>query len=403
MDGSGSDSGANITYLWTTANGNITTGINTNSIGADIDGTYTLQVTNTTNGCSSTDNVLVVQDTVTPIVQLANQTLTIDCNNPTVTIDATSSTGIGNTFSWTTSDGNIVSGNNTATPVVNLDGTYVLAIVSGNGCSNINNVNATVLMDTISPLLSFLTPDTLTCNVLNVIVDGSNSQNGVTYLWSTTDGNIVGNNNDSTITVDMNGTYVLEIVSSNGCSTISSVDVVNSLPPNASILANPIEGEIPLLVDFSSNSVGNGLTYFWELGIDEDTSVIETPSFTYDVEGSYEVVLTIEDEYGCIDMDTITIVANELSAVTIPNVFTPNGDGSNEIFKVLGGGIKTLSGGVYNRWGQQVYNWNTISGGWDGHTLSGKEAASGTYYYVITILFNKGKEETYKGSFALVR
>ena len=95
--------------------------------------------------------------------------------------------------------------------------------------------------------------------------------------------------------------------------------------------------------------------------------------------------------------------SGKTTAFIIPNIFTPNGDGSNEIFKILGGGIKTLSGGVYNRWGQQVYNWNTVSGGWDGHTLSGKEAASGTYYYVITILFNKGKEETYKGSFALVR
>jgi gliding motility-associated-like protein len=115
------------------------------------------------------------------------------------------------------------------------------------------------------------------------------------------------------------------------------------------------------------------------------------------------VVLTITDQYGCIATDTVIINALELSAIEVPNIFTPNGDGDNDYFNVRGGGIKNITGNIMNRWGQVVYEWDSQFGGWDGHSVSGSKSAEGSYFYFITVDFNDGHTEEYTGHLMLKR
>ena len=225
-------------------------------------------MTNTSNGCSSNDNVLVSQDTITPIVSLNSATYTIDCNNPTVTFDASMTSGIGNTYAWSTTDGNILNGASTATPTVDLNGSYELQATSANGCSNLISAIVTVSIDTLSPTILIQTADTLTCLITSVNLDATNSQVGVTYNWSTNDGNIISGNNTATPVIDSTGNYSLAITSSNGCTSSATIEVFTSPVPTTQIIANPILGEIPLDVDFSEISTGNGLTYFWNLELE---------------------------------------------------------------------------------------------------------------------------------------
>jgi gliding motility-associated-like protein len=404
IDGTGSDSGGNITYSWTTSGGNITGALTTSTTTADLDGSYTITVTNSSNGCSSTDVMNVTQDTVTPVISVTNTSYVVDCNNPTATFDASSSAGAGNVFSWTTGDGNIVSGGNTANPVVDESGTYSLSVTSANGCGNINSSNVVVTVDTISPTMSISVPDTLTCNVLQVLLDASGSQSGVTYSWSTLDGLISSGSTTDSPTVDSIGTYLLTITAPNGCTTTGSTSVVDSEVPFAYIVANTIEGEVDLTVAFSDTSSGMGLTYFWEFGTDNmDNDTVSPAQFTFTNVQEYEVVLSVTDQYGCIATDTIWINALELSAVAVPNIFTPNGDGSNDLFHVTGGGIKKLDARIMNRWGQLIYEWDSPYGGWDGFSSAGVESSAGTYYYFINVDFNDGHSEEFTGSFRLQR
>jgi gliding motility-associated-like protein len=91
-----------------------------------------------------------------------------------------------------------------------------------------------------------------------------------------------------------------------------------------------------------------------------------------------------------------------VSVLIIPNVFTPNGDGINDIFTMQSSGLATLDAVIYNRWGQQLYEWHTINGGWDGYA-SGVPAPNGTYYYRINATGIDGKIYSEQGSFALIR
>jgi hypothetical protein len=111
LDGSLSSQGVGFTYLWTTVDGNIVSGATTlNNCLVDAAGTYTLEVTNLTNGCTDTDDVSVSLNTTQPNAN-AGASLQLDCLNPNIPLDGSlSSQGAGILYLWTTLDGNILSG-----------------------------------------------------------------------------------------------------------------------------------------------------------------------------------------------------------------------------------------------------------------------------------------------------
>ncbi|MFM2194842.1 MAG: hypothetical protein RL092_442, partial [Bacteroidota bacterium] len=82
---------------------------------------------------------------------------------------------------------------------------------------------------------------------------------------------------------------------------------------------------------------------------------------------------------------TITVVSGTL-VVAIPNSFTPNGDGFNDNFVPKINGISELSFAIFNRWGNEIVNWNDVNGKWDG-AINGKPSPDGVYFYVM-----KGKD-----------
>jgi gliding motility-associated-like protein len=88
--------------------------------------------------------------------------------------------------------------------------------------------------------------------------------------------------------------------------------------------------------------------------------------------------------------------------VFIPNSFTPNGDGRNDVMKVYATGIKTLKFMIFNQWGQKVYEGKDPNGGWDGR-FNGKDAPMGVYMYVATVVLHNGEEVNKKGSINLIR
>jgi len=86
----------------------------------------------------------------------------------------------------------------------------------------------------------------------------------------------------------------------------------------------------------------------------------------------------------------------------IYNAFTPNGDGVNDVFHVKGNNIKELHAKIINRWGQELYKWNNINGGWDGK-YKGDVVSAGAYFYIINVVYDDGNVEEKKGSVELIR
>ena len=142
----------------------------------------------------------------------------------------------------------------------------------------------------------------------------------------------------------------------------------------------------PLEVLFKANGL-HAEYYQWKLY--KGSSLMLTRSdaehrYTFTDKGNYRAVVAISNSNCQLDSVEFTISVSE-SMVVVPNVFTPNGDGTNDEFRVVYRSLKEFHCWVYNRWGHLVYEWSDPAKGWDG-TIGGRPAAEGAYFYVIRAL-----------------
>jgi len=251
--------------------------------------------------------------------------------------------------------------------------------------------------------------------------------NGVSFLWSSDPASTIPSPdfllNPQTFDpplVDV--TYNLQVTDSFGCTSGSSF-FYPSIHVKADFTVDPNKGEAPLVVSFTDKSV-RASKYKWEFGdsIASAATIKQTYSsvspnpdpHTYYIPGEYSVKLTVESDLHCIDsMRLETKIAVDLSELYVPNVFTPDGDGINDNFRVESKSLRSLSLEVFSRSGLKVYSfygqgeilreWK----GWDGNVnFSSIKASPGVYFYVIRasgwddIVYN-GKE--YRGVVYLYR
>jgi gliding motility-associated-like protein len=146
------------------------------------------------------------------------------------------------------------------------------------------------------------------------------------------------------------------------------------------------------------------VTGTWDLGggIFEPYSLGTTPSLSYASAGQFTVTLIVENVGGCSDTSTVSICILPADPTFIPDIFSPNGDGNNDVFFVRGRGIIELDFRIYNRFGQQVFRSTNASVGWDG-TQGGKPMPSGSYVYSATIKLADGTSQDAKGEVTLIR
>ena len=148
-----------------------------------------------------------------------------------------------------------------------------------------------------------------------------------------------------------------------------------------------IRRSAPLEVEFLANGL-NAEYYQWNIYKGTELYLQRSEAqhrYTFTEPGNYRVMLGASNSYDCaIDSVQFDISVSE-SMLTVPNVFTPNGDGHNDEFRVVYRSIKEFHLWVYNRWGKLVYKSDDPAKGWDGN-IGGRPAAEGAYYYVIRAL-----------------
>lgn len=307
LDANGS-SNSGMTYTWTTLGGHFVNQTDPLSPVVDQPGDYTLQVTSTTNGCTSSQTVTVPQDITHPLANAGSDGL-LTCAITSLVLDGSGSSQNGN-YAYQWSGGTIVNGGATLSPTIGAGGAYTLVVTNNdNGCTSTDQV--LVNADTILPTVAIATPGLITCIVSQVTLNGGGSQsgNGISYAWTTTGGNIAGATNGKNCVATASGVYTLLVSNSNnGCTASQSVAVTDNIAlPDAD--AGPpftLTCTVNQVTLEASGSTGTGFTYAWSTNGGNILSNAGSLSPVVDHEGVYNLTIT-NTETGCTQTDNVQV------------------------------------------------------------------------------------------------
>ncbi|NBV14368.1 MAG: PKD domain-containing protein [Sphingobacteriia bacterium] len=346
--------------------------------------------------CTGKDSVLI---TVVPAVtgNLVGDT-TIICPGEQVHLQAAGGRGSA-TFNWTPSTGlNTTQGPSVyASPI---DTTTYILIISEAGCAD--TLSYTIEVNP-QPDAEFTMSQPVGCSPLNVQFD-SRSDKTLTWVWNFGDGTPISNEVDPSHYFTTPGTYQVRLIAltSGSCAdtAYSSVPVVVTPPLMADFVSNPsapVELSEPnTIVSFRDKTVGAN-QWFWDFG-DGITAEGANPIHQFTQKGTYMVTLKVNDSNGCeavIKKGPFTIFTPELN---LPNVFSPNGDGVNDLFFITYTGDESFRVQIFDRWGVKYFDTLNRNQFWNGQDLNGQIAADGTYFYTIQI-----GGRNYSGSVTIVR
>lgn len=319
LSGEGSSYGGSAyTYFWETTDGHISSGEETLFPTVDQVGLYTLNVTDTHNGCTAVATTWVDLDTEKPVA-FAAEPDTLTCAATVLQLDGTQSdTGLAIQFYWTTTNGNIIQGAETTVPSVDAPGIYMLEVLNTeNGCLAQDTVE--VLQNIEKPALEALTPEQLDCETDSVVllVTGSLSNGGsISFEWTTQSGNILSGENSSELTVDAPGTYFLASTNEeNGCVSDTLLTVSENIVYPEVIIALPamltcsVNG---VMLDGSASSTGSGYSYSWTTLNGQLSGQIDGVIAEAITPGNYSLEVT-DISNGCIASETVQVLADTLT------------------------------------------------------------------------------------------
>ena len=198
------------------------------------------------------------------------------------------------------------------------------------------------------------------------------------------------------------GVYTLSLQVTNATgSTVATRNVTVAQTAIASFNASLTTTGFPnqlVLTNYSSNQVNNQWNYS-----DAATEFSLNTTKSYSVGGNYTVSLIAIGANSCNDTSDYSFVIADMSDIKLPNVFTPNKDSVNDIFKPIAKGITKMKAYIYNRYGTLIYSWDKVQGYWDGYTSSGEPCASDVYFCVLEATGFDGKSYKLNTKVTLLR
>ena len=233
---------------------------------------------------------------------------------------------------------------------------------------------------------------------------------GYMYSWSGPIGGQISNLDE--ITNLYVGTYSITVTDANECTT--SQTFILTEPTDYFIaethLVNYAGAAVsPVTADFQDNTISvdqYDYTFYWPIGDSIDvinvTNLTDFQELSFMEIGENEVYIKVQNmNSGCIDDTTFIIEVQGIP--DIHNVFTPNGDGTNDYFDFGEFAMKEIDVSIYNRWGEMVINWQDSNHQWDGRGIDGQDLPEGVYYYVLIATGEDGYDYQKKGSITLLR
>ena len=291
---------------------------------------------------------------------------------------------------------------NAATGEVNISasgaGSYTITHITNGSCPDTATFNITITTCTV-PTAAYSVSDSTICDG-DCITFTDLSTGATAWQWTFNGGTPSTANTQGPHSVCFNGAgiYNIELIASNstGSDTITStVEVYANPTVNA---GNDVT--IDLGQSVTLNATGTNGTHTWSPPIWLDCITCSSPVATPQETTTYTVVVV--DSNGCSASDDVTIIVDFDFVIWVPNIFSPNGDGNNDIAFVRGVGVEYLNFVIYDRWGEKVFETNDLSNGWDG-TFRGKKMNNGVFVYYLQATFKNGEEVTKKGDITLIR
>lgn len=351
-----------------------------------VDTTYEVTFTDNT-GCVNTKKIFVdVRDTIY-VRTTADSTI---CTGDAIELKAASDGEY--TFTWTDLNTNQVVGtapNITITPTGSV--TYHVRVALGD-CYSDDSVS----FRTVDPPRAYAGLDTTVCFGEKAFLDASG---GAFYTWQPA-GTLTSPRKPATIAWPKDTTvYIVTVTDTLGCpKAVPDSVTVNVVPPVPAFAGNDtiiIKGQ-PLQLNASGGEV-----YQWSPPDGLDRTDIPNPITNYNNDITYH--LQVYTKEGCLGEDDIKVRFMSGPNIYVPNAFTPNGDGQNDVFRPLPVGITKLElFRVFNRWGEEVFRTNEYMKGWDGKTR-GRVADAGTYVWIVQGTNTAGELVEKRGTVTLIR
>ncbi|MGB3947817.1 MAG: PKD domain-containing protein [Bacteroidia bacterium] len=365
------------------------------------------------NGCLDSISKTIVIHPL-PVAQFTTQNV---CADSIASFNNTSSiegTDVIQQNNWSFGDNNTSSTQNPTHTYTTFGGYDVgLLVVSNFGC--VDSVTHPLIIHP-NPIANFTVSDTNGCEPLCVIFNNTSTVNNgsiVSWLWNLGNGGALNNNENPqqcyenpNVFAPQSYTVSLTVASDSGCiASVTKTDFISVFPapqvnftaePTSTTTSNPV-------IEINDLSVG---VYSWEWFFgDMDSSNVSNPeSHTYADTGTFTISLIGSTQYGCIDTALQTIIIEPEFVLYIPNAFTPNGDGINDVFMFTGSFFAEFELTIYNRWGTLIYKTDKIDKPWNGYANNGAtEAQQDVYIYSLKAKDLKNKIYTYRGTVTLVR
>ena len=353
------------TYTWSTP---LTSTIsNVSSLCA---GSFSVLVTDA-NGCSASETYSLTNP---PTLTLTATVVDASCNTALDGSITTTVTGgvAPYTYNWTPGP-IITSGLTNVSP-----GGYTLTLTDNFGCV----IDSSFQINSILTVNALAGNDTTFCQNGTLLLDGSNSNGGITYQWIEIPSNSVVSNTLIASVSPAVGTSTYVLTAANGLCLDHDTIIVTSL-------ALPVVDAGPMISIpiFSSASIGGnptcatGTTFSWT-----PVGTLDNPSATNPTSGTTVTTIytvTVVDANGCTNSDTVTVFI--YPEIRIPNGFSPNGDGKNDVWEIdFIYQFPDCEVEVYNRWGERLFYSKGYSVPFNGQ-YKGKDLPVGTYYYIINL------------------
>jgi gliding motility-associated-like protein len=383
-------SGGN-SYLW--SGGQTTALVNLKPVTS---ATYSVIAT-ALNGCTQSDTIRVVVNS-TPTVSF---TASSSCQSKPVAFTSTSAGANPLNHFWKFGDGSFSP--NVSGPLHNyaLPGSYnvVLVVTDSNGC--VDSAASTVLI-LADPVVQIKVATEPGCYDNLATYSFSGNSAFVSWQWDFLNGNTSSLASPQVVYV-LQGSYpvVFSAFTAEGCTATAGANTFIDIYP-LPVADFYVSGELKqfMPVYFMNRSV-NATSYSWSFG-DGGSSLLMEPEHIYKDSGIYTIELIAENDYGCRDTayESINIPPGWIS--WIPNAFSPNEDGVNDVFTISGFGIRGFALAIYNRWGEKIYAGNNQ--GWNGSVRNGEsQAKQDVYVYEVIITDILGEIHEKSGRVSLIR
>jgi gliding motility-associated-like protein len=409
ISGVGSGGTGAYTYVWTPTP---FVGSGPHTVNPTSTSAYVVTVTDA-NGCSPTPKVITI--TVTPSLSAVGTMSTLCHGASALLVPTITSPGNGGpyTYTWTPSNANSPS----YTAVGNAPGTTstttIYSLTIEDGCTIPSAYPTFTVITTPLPSINFTATTLSGCAPLSLTLTGTSNNASDQFLWGD-----VGTftNNPQPVTINNSGLYSVSLFVTNpttGCTRDTTrIDYIEVFAqPVASFIPNPQSASIlDPVINFNNTSQG-AVSYFWEFGDAAATggtnnSVLTNPSHYYSYVNSYNVFLQATSAQGCKDVAMVVVEITPDFALYIPNTFTPDGNGLNDIFQPLGIGIDedNYRMDIFDRWGENIFSSNSFRKGWDGSVKgNGKMAEQGVYTYKLIVRDLQGNKHPYVGHVTVIR